>query len=63
MILKDIIKDLEVPRLSPEALDTVVTAVCSDSRKAAQGSLFVALPGPKTHGAKFIGEAIAGAAA
>ncbi len=39
-----------------------VLSVTADSRKTVVGSLFVALPGPKTHGEKFITEAIAGGA-
>ncbi|RFC45393.1 MAG: 6-diaminopimelate ligase [Verrucomicrobia bacterium] len=41
------------------AADVKVTDVCSDSRKVGAGSLFVALPGTKAHGAAFIPEAIA----
>lgn len=36
-----------------------VLSVTADSRKTVEASLFVALPGPKTHGQKFIAQAIA----
>ena len=40
------------------ATERDVTAVCYDSRKAAAGSLFVALPGEKADGSQFIDQAI-----
>jgi UDP-N-acetylmuramoyl-tripeptide--D-alanyl-D-alanine ligase len=44
----------------PEA---TVTGVATDSRTVAPGDLFVALPGERTHGARFAGAALAAGAA
>lgn len=54
VLLKDVI-DQGIP---PEFGDREIVGVCLDSRKAEPGCLFLALPGPRTHGAKFIDEAI-----
>jgi len=37
----------------------VVSAVVEDSREAGQGSVFIARPGTRTDGARFIAEALA----
>jgi UDP-N-acetylmuramoyl-tripeptide--D-alanyl-D-alanine ligase len=50
-----------IVRAAPE--DAVVTGVATDSRKVVKGSLFVALPGEKTDGHEFLGEAAAAGAA
>src|SRR5947208_10496765 len=39
-------------------LDRDIAAICYDSRRAAEGSMFVALPGEKADGAQFIDAAI-----
>ena len=39
-------------------LDRDITAICYDSRRAAAGSLFVALPGEKADGTQFVDSAI-----
>src|SRR5450631_2284290 len=40
------------------SLDRDITAICYDSRRVAEGALFVALPGEKTDGTQFIDQAI-----
>ena len=45
------------------AADPPVTGVTADSRKVKPGFLFAALPGAKTHGRCFIGQAVAAGAA
>lgn len=42
--------------------DAAVTGVATDSRKVAEGFLFVALPGERTDGHEFLGEAAAAGA-
>ncbi len=44
-------------------LDTSISGVCCDSRKAVPGSLFVCLPGSRVDGHSFIGDALARGAA
>jgi len=41
---------------------TPVTGLSTDSRETAPGSLFVALPGSRTHGARYAGQALAAGA-
>jgi UDP-N-acetylmuramoyl-L-alanyl-D-glutamate--2,6-diaminopimelate ligase len=53
-VLSKAIKPLSVNGL----LDRDITAICYDSRRATEGSLFVALPGEKTDGVEFIDAAI-----
>ena len=43
--------------------DVEVTSVTTDSRYVTAGALFVALPGERTDGAKFVADALAGGAA
>ena len=43
--------------------DATVTGVAIDSRAIAPGDLFVALPGERTHGARFAEAALAAGAA
>lgn len=38
--------------------DYEISSIGADSRKVLPGGLFVALPGPKTHGAKYINDAV-----
>jgi UDP-N-acetylmuramoyl-L-alanyl-D-glutamate--2,6-diaminopimelate ligase len=40
------------------SLDRDITAICYDSRRVAEGALFVALPGERTDGTQFIDQAI-----
>ena len=39
-------------------LDRDITAICYDSRRVTEGSLFVALPGEKSDGSNYIDAAI-----
>ena len=48
---------------APVPKDVRITDICSDSRKAAPGALFVALPGTKADGATFIADALGRGAA
>jgi len=57
MKLKDLLRDVPL-RATRGDLDVEISAVTSDSRLAVRGSLFVAIPGTKQDGAKFIGNAI-----
>jgi UDP-N-acetylmuramoyl-L-alanyl-D-glutamate--2,6-diaminopimelate ligase len=56
MKLRDLLRDVDVRALHAGD-DVDVSAVVSDSRLATKGSLFVAVPGLKTDGAKFIAAA------
>lgn len=47
----------------PTGLDTVVTAVCDDSRTVSRGALFFARPGRRVDGRRFVGDAIGSGAA
>jgi UDP-N-acetylmuramoyl-L-alanyl-D-glutamate--2,6-diaminopimelate ligase len=57
MKLRELLRDVEV-RESRAELDAGIASVTADSRMATPGSLFVAIPGLKTDGAKFIESAI-----
>lgn len=59
--LKDILHGIPVTEIRGH-LDCVVTQISFDSRKVAEGSLFVAVPGTHTDGARFIRDAIAAGA-
>ena len=58
MTLKELTEGLPVRGLSPEKETVPVTHLSSDSRKVKTGSLFVALPGTTTDGARFIEDAV-----
>lgn len=58
MKLRELLRDVPV-RATRGDLDAEITAVVADSRLAAPGALFVAIPGLKTDGAKFIEGAVA----
>jgi len=60
MKLKDVVRD--VPVRSGD-LDVEITSVTADSRLVTPGALFVAVPGFKTDGAKFIESAVSKGAA
>jgi UDP-N-acetylmuramoyl-L-alanyl-D-glutamate--2,6-diaminopimelate ligase len=62
MKLRDILPDVDV-RPAHGDLDTEISAVTADSRLVKPGSLFVAVPGLQTDGAKFVDQAIAKGAA
>lgn len=49
-------------RLIPGAPGVVVTGVSLNSRSVVPGDLYVALPGRATHGARFVGQAVAAGA-
>ena len=53
---------LGVGRLSAEQADVSVTGVSQSSRSVAPGDVYVALPGARTHGARFGAAAVAGGA-
>jgi UDP-N-acetylmuramoyl-L-alanyl-D-glutamate--2,6-diaminopimelate ligase len=53
MKLRELLRDVKV-RESRADLDVGIASVTSDSRMATPGALFVAIPGLKTDGAKFI---------
>jgi UDP-N-acetylmuramoyl-L-alanyl-D-glutamate--2,6-diaminopimelate ligase len=62
MKLRDLLRDVDI-RPAHGDLDTEITAVTADSRLVKPGSLFVAVPGLQTDGAKFVDQAIAKGAA
>jgi UDP-N-acetylmuramoyl-L-alanyl-D-glutamate--2,6-diaminopimelate ligase len=53
MKLRELLRDVKV-RESRADLDVGIASVTADSRMATPGALFVAIPGLKTDGAKFI---------
>lgn len=57
MTLEQIIKDSGVISVHGDT-DIVITSVCSDSRKAVAGSLFIAVKGYASDGHSFIGNAV-----
>jgi len=57
MKLRELLRDVPV-RATRGDLDVEISAVTSDSRLAVRGSLFVAIPGTKQDGTKFIGGAL-----
>ncbi|MCB9772052.1 MAG: UDP-N-acetylmuramoyl-L-alanyl-D-glutamate--2,6-diaminopimelate ligase [Candidatus Omnitrophica bacterium] len=62
MYLKDIIRNMAIADVPTDIAMTNISSVCVDSRKVEKGSLFVALAGAKTHGAKFISDAVSAGA-
>ncbi|MCB1235809.1 MAG: UDP-N-acetylmuramoyl-L-alanyl-D-glutamate--2,6-diaminopimelate ligase [Verrucomicrobiae bacterium] len=63
MQLADILRSVHIKSVSG-SLETEIDSLCHDSRRAGEGALFFALPGVKTDGSGFIGQAVeAGAAA
>jgi UDP-N-acetylmuramoyl-L-alanyl-D-glutamate--2,6-diaminopimelate ligase len=61
MKLRQLLSGLEVPAPSS---DVAITGVAVDSRKVEKGNLFIAVPGTKDDGAKYVADAVkAGAAA
>lgn len=59
MKLYELIAETGAGEVAQDLGDLEIAAVTADSRKVASGSLFVALPGPKTHGSQFIADAAA----
>ncbi|MBP5395451.1 MAG: UDP-N-acetylmuramoyl-L-alanyl-D-glutamate--2,6-diaminopimelate ligase, partial [Bacteroidales bacterium] len=57
-ILEDLVGSLDILSLEGNP-DVVVEGICSDSREAAPGRLFVALRGTQTDGYRFIPQAVA----
>ncbi len=57
MKLRELLRDVDV-RTSRGVLDIEIASVTADSRLAGAGSLFVAVPGFKTDGARFIESAL-----
>lgn len=57
MNVKDIIQDCGAVRVIGD-MDTEITSVCSDSRKAAAGAMFIAVKGFAGDGHTFIGKAV-----
>src|SRR5438067_12910163 len=57
MKLKDVLRDVPV-RATHGDLDLEISAVTSDSRLAVRGSLFVAIPGTKDDGSKYVDNAV-----
>ncbi|MBP5613112.1 MAG: UDP-N-acetylmuramoyl-L-alanyl-D-glutamate--2,6-diaminopimelate ligase [Bacteroidales bacterium] len=57
-ILEDLVGSLDILSLEGNP-DVVVEGICSDSREAAPGRLFVALRGTQTDGHRFIPQAVA----
>ncbi|NPU83279.1 MAG: UDP-N-acetylmuramoyl-L-alanyl-D-glutamate--2,6-diaminopimelate ligase [Syntrophaceae bacterium] len=57
MLLSDVLQGIDVREVSGD-LSGDVRDVCYDSRRCASGSLFVAVPGLKFDGHRFIGEAV-----
>jgi len=53
---------LQAAGLPPGLSEVEITSLCYDSRQAAPGSLFFALPGLKSNGAEFIAQAVANGA-
>ncbi len=59
MKLRELIKNTALAPVKEDQGNLEVPSVTADSRKVTAGGLFVALAGPKTHGAKFIEDAMA----
>ena len=57
MKLKDVLRDVLVRAMRGD-LDVEISAVTSDSRLAVRGSLFVAIPGTRDDGAKYVDNAL-----
>ena len=62
MHFKYIIKNMAITDVPMDIAMANITSVCVDSRRVEKGSLFVALAGTKTHGAKFINDAVSAGA-
>ena len=60
--LADVATHLGVAPLDPEHAEVTVTGVSQSSRSVAPGDLYVAVPGARTHGARFGADAVAGGA-
>lgn len=58
MKLKELLKNIITAKVPAEFENIEITEICSDSRRVAQGNLFVALQGPVGNGEEFIGSAI-----
>lgn len=58
MKLSELIAETGLAGIASELASLDISSVTADSRKVVAGSLFVALPGPKTHGAQFIADAV-----
>src|SRR3990167_1097004 len=58
MLLRTLLKDIVRLPLPKEFDKFEVNSICSDSRHATRGSLFVAVPGANAHGDSFIEDAI-----
>ena len=58
MQLTELIRNLDVEALSPADVGIEIAGLSADSRKVKPGDLFVALPGTKTHGTKYIPQAL-----
>ncbi len=58
MKLYELLENKDTFKIPPKFLELDIKTIAADSRKVLKESLFVALPGPKTHGAKFIQQAI-----
>ena len=57
MKLRQLIKDLNILETNAD-LETEISSVCYDSRKAQPGSLFVAIKGTRIDGNQFLSEAV-----
>ena len=57
MLLKTLIKDCGEVEIKGRT-DLDIKSICSDSRKAAENSLFIAVPGYSCDGHKYIGSAL-----
>ena len=57
--LADVATHLGVAALDPEHVEVTVTGVSQSSRSVAPGDLYVAVPGARTHGARFGADAVA----
>ncbi len=62
MILKEIIRDIEISDVVG-SLDREIDSICFDSRKATSGSLFVAICGTVSDGHRYIDDVVASGAA
>ena len=62
MILSELLKPIRVVRIEGRT-DREITGVCIDSRRVADGHLFVAMRGTQSDGHRFIDKAVAGGAA
>ncbi|MFL5319376.1 MAG: UDP-N-acetylmuramoyl-L-alanyl-D-glutamate--2,6-diaminopimelate ligase [Myxococcaceae bacterium] len=63
MKLSDVLSGCGAEQVSGSRAKVEITAITADSRQVEPGHLFVAVPGTKTDGSQFVGEAIARGAA